>query len=404
MMEHYFIEPTDTVFFRGNSAFGESGQHGASILPPQPSVFAGAFRSTILAHRDGALAAFTANGNTGDPVLDAALGTLDPSAGTVLTEGTFSVAWTCFALRAGASLRLYHSPPADLVLSQTTTGNAQSLHKVLPRSPSRLERTSSPLPLTASVRSPVAAKPLGSWYLAHDGWHEHLRGDLPDAQTSVVEASALHRRDPRLGIGLDTHRRAAADGLIYTTDGYAFTNVPDSRGRGTAAGFVVALTGSADCLPASGFVRLGGDGRSARFTRLEGVGTPSPPPLSAESGFRLLLLTPGLFEGGWLPDGVSRTGGEYRLQLDNAQARLVCASLGRSEIASGWDLFLRRPKPAQRCVPSGAVYWFDQFEGDSAAVADWAATGLASHALSPERRAEGFNRATTAAWSGHSTT
>ncbi|PTQ80073.1 CRISPR-associated protein Cmr3 family [Nitrosospira multiformis] len=48
MTKYYHLRATDTLFIRGNLAFGESGEHGASELPPLPSLFAGAFRSAIL--------------------------------------------------------------------------------------------------------------------------------------------------------------------------------------------------------------------------------------------------------------------------------------------------------------------------------------------------------------------
>ncbi len=47
---YYYVRPTDSLFVRGNLAFGDSGEHGASMMPPPPSLFAGAFRSALLGH------------------------------------------------------------------------------------------------------------------------------------------------------------------------------------------------------------------------------------------------------------------------------------------------------------------------------------------------------------------
>lgn len=47
---YYYVRPTDSLFVRGNLAFGNSGEHGASMMPPPPSLFAGAFRSALLGH------------------------------------------------------------------------------------------------------------------------------------------------------------------------------------------------------------------------------------------------------------------------------------------------------------------------------------------------------------------
>ena len=44
-----FIEPLDVLFLRGNQLFGEPGSHGEALMPPWPSVAAGALRTRMLA-------------------------------------------------------------------------------------------------------------------------------------------------------------------------------------------------------------------------------------------------------------------------------------------------------------------------------------------------------------------
>ena len=44
-----FIEPLDVLFLRGNQLFGEPGSYGEALMPPWPSVAAGALRTRILA-------------------------------------------------------------------------------------------------------------------------------------------------------------------------------------------------------------------------------------------------------------------------------------------------------------------------------------------------------------------
>jgi CRISPR-associated protein Cmr3 len=46
-----FIEPLDVLFLRGNKLFGDPGSFGESLVPPWPSVAAGAIRSALLAHK-----------------------------------------------------------------------------------------------------------------------------------------------------------------------------------------------------------------------------------------------------------------------------------------------------------------------------------------------------------------
>ena len=40
-----FIEPLDVLILRGNKLFADAGSHGEALMPPWPSVAAGALRS-----------------------------------------------------------------------------------------------------------------------------------------------------------------------------------------------------------------------------------------------------------------------------------------------------------------------------------------------------------------------
>ena len=63
---YYFIEPLDVLMIRGNKSFGGAGQHGEAIMPPWPSLFAGAFRSALLGEDGERLARFVAIGSDCD--------------------------------------------------------------------------------------------------------------------------------------------------------------------------------------------------------------------------------------------------------------------------------------------------------------------------------------------------
>ncbi len=54
-----FFEPLDVLFLRGNKLFGDPGSFGESLVPPWPSVAAGALRTRMLVDASVDLAAFT---------------------------------------------------------------------------------------------------------------------------------------------------------------------------------------------------------------------------------------------------------------------------------------------------------------------------------------------------------
>lgn len=393
-IRYFYVRPTDSLFIRGNLAFGDGGEHGASQMPPPPSVFAGAFRSAILGQRADHMAQFL----EGQPLTDVVKARC---LGTYTKPGDFSVTWLSLAgqVKGQAQPEAVSPLPADLV----ALGGAFA--PLIPRAVVAGIASAGELPMRATLFTPKQEKPSAGVYLRGLGFQDHLQGKLP-GDAMQVPAGQLFGRDPRLGIGLNGDSRTAQEGLIYTTEGFAFSPSHDGEGKAcpfASTGFLVGLRGVADALPDQGHLRLGGDGRSATYQRVE-FKLPLAGQLAANKRFRLILQTPALFEAGWLPDGVVSDDAFYRLKCDGFSARLACAAIGRREVVSGWDLHGSKPKPAQAAVPAGSVYWFDEFEGDAGKLAAWAQGGLwaqnltALNALQMARRAEGYNLALLGQW------
>lgn len=385
----YYVRPTDSLFVRGNMAFGDSGEHGASLMPPPPSLFAGAFRSALLGRDADQLTAFLAEGRCNDAALAQCLGT--PEA-----PGDFCITWLSLAGDPGAD----SAPEPILALPADLLMLGKNFATLAPRAVAEGVVSAGDLPLRATLVSAKQEKPAGGIFLRGQGLAQHLQGQCPDNQHSV-ESKQLYLRDSRLGIGLNTDARTAEEGQIYTTEGYAFSP-PGGNEKATFAstGFLIGLQGVADLMPCEGVLRLGGDGRSAHYRRVN-FNPPKLANLISKARFRLLLQTPALFSQGWLPDGVTQQGDTYQLHGDGFGARLACAALGRRETVSGWDLYQWKPKPAQAAVPAGSVYWFDEFTGDADKLAAWVENGLLPDdpaTRQANRRAEGYNRALLGAW------
>ena len=389
---YYYVHPTDSLFVRGNLAFGDSGEHGASMMPPPPSLFAGAFRSVLLGRDAAQLSAFIANGRCTEAELDKCLG-------TPALPGSFRITWLSLAGvsgegSSGHSAEPIFALPADLVM---LSGNFASIE---PRAPLLGVQSAGELPLRATLVSAKQEKPQGGVFLRYKGLAQHLQGQATD-KAYRCESKHVFQRDPRLGIGLNADARTAEDGQIYTTEGFSFSPQHSGNNLFASTGFLVGVEGAEDLLPETGLLRLGGDGRSAQYRKVEFSAPVAGNIPGSQNRFRLLLQTPALFAQGWLPEGITTQGGNYRLQGDGFQARLACAALGRREVISGWDLHQWKPKPAQAAVPAGSVYWFDEFAGDAGKLAEWVNRGLWPDDLNPlqqMRRAEGYNRALLAAW------
>jgi CRISPR-associated protein Cmr3 len=388
---YYYVRPTDSLFVRGNLAFGDSGEHGSSQMPPPPSLFAGAFRSALLGQDAKHLSSFLSQGRCSDAALAQCLGTPD-------APGDFRIAWLSLAGEPdkGATPEPISPLPADLLML------GKHFAKLEPRDVQTGVQSAGDLPLRATLVSAKQEKPKGGIYLHSKGFSQHLQGQLPE-QSHRIESHHLFVRDPRLGIGFNADAHTAEEGQIYTTEGFAFSPKSDeATAPFVSTGFLVGLQGVAELMPLEGELRLGGDGRSAHYRRVNFSAPVVSKVLGKNNRFRLILQTPALFSQGWLPEGVTQQDdGSYRLQGDGFSARLACAALGRRETVSGWDLYHWMPKPAQTAVPAGSVYWFDEFAGDAGKLAAWVEQGLWPHNPDPlhrSRRAEGFNCALLGAW------
>ena len=377
MTAFYFVQPLDVLMIRGNKSFGSAGEHGEAVMPPWPSLFAGAFRSALLG-KDAAQLARFASGER----LPGALGEV---LGTPAEPGSFAINWISLAQASSAAKIDAVMPlPADLVAFDDDKAPLVTLNPAaLPPG----SAATNELPLTALLRLAKQIKPETGRWLDGAGLIAHLAGELP---ASTLKSNGLYRRETRLGIALDAGSRTAQDGALYTTEAIAFN---------TSTGFLVGIEGDGGQLPDSGRLRLGGDGKGAIYTRCDYAPPAAPPSIAADRRFRLILATPGIFTGGWLPDGVNGQGErDFRLQGKGFSARLTCAAVPRFDTISGWDLALQRPKTAQRVAPAGSVYWFDRLEGDAGKLAAWVAGGLWGDNHDRQRRAEGFNRAWLAHW------
>lgn len=387
---YYFVEPVDVLMIRGNKSFGGAGQHGEAVMPPWPSLFAGAFRSALLGDDADKLSRFVSIGTDRNLSEDDrcarmrnALGeSLFATLGTPTQPGDFCITWLSLAL-TNKDVQPVMPLPADLAVFP----DPDTVVRLQPDQRPGGSAASGELPLTALLRVSKQIKPEGGRWLDSNGIVAHLTGVLPK---DTLNTARLFKRETRLGIALSSESRTAENGALYTTEAISFCD---------GAGFLVGIAGDHDLLPKKGLLRLGGDGRGARYRRLDNFKTPTEPYIQRNGRFRLILTTPGIFAGGWLPERVNKQGnGCFRLEGDGFSARLACAAVNRHDVISGWDLANWQPKTAQRVAPAGSVYWFDDLQGEPDKLTEWVKNGLWSENTDAQRRAEGFNRAWLAAW------
>ncbi|MCY4263948.1 MAG: type III-B CRISPR module-associated protein Cmr3 [Gammaproteobacteria bacterium] len=399
--EYRFIEPLDVLILRGNKLFGDPGSYGECLVPPWPSVAAGAIRTQMLLE-DGFDLAEYGRGEREHPTL-----------GTPRNSGSFVLTEFYLARKgAGEKVEVLMSPPADLIIGS----DKEQVSQISPQLLSPKLQFSFPLgQLPILAQGEERAKPQGGYWLTQDAYRNYLQGYMP-TRDQLVHSSELWSFESRVGIGLSRYSRSVERGKLFTTQALVMhkrgNNVPKDFSSGDCkitdytVGFVASVGGAAP--PKNGLLRFGGDGRAASLSPVSSADLANLgesdvyEKITSTRRCRLVLTSPGLFPGGWkLP--VTGKGNFVKLP-GKLNAKLVSAAVSRHEIISGWDLASQQPKAANRVAPIGSVYWLEDLESESGSL-EVALRKLVKDGLWQEpcedagRRAEGFNRCAIGVWS-----
>jgi len=166
-----------------------------------------------------------------------------------------------------------------------------------------------------------------------------------------LKAKTLFDTEPRLGIALDYSCRRPIQGMLYQIE---FIR------PGAQVGLLVWLSDYVDPPASQGTMRIGGEGRSAYYRIVTDKEVVVNAGLKKTTKrFKLVLLTPAYFDGGWQP----RNGNTGWSKLLGKSVQLVATALGRPQRIGGWDIAARGGrgwhKPIRAYVPAGSVYFFE---------------------------------------------
>jgi CRISPR-associated protein Cmr3 len=382
-----FLDPCDIVFFRDDLPFGARGnQVGRCQFPPRPSVIAGALRTKVLASQSVDFDDF----RDGNRVPEVVRGEIGAGHGTEggLEPGSFAVRTLSVGRREnGPGEAIYFRAGRDLISPGQAKCGASAEDGLRLLAPAQARRIPGISSLGSNINLPAiepGMEPKGGW-LEGSSYISYLLGRTSEAR--VTCESEILERDYRVGIGLDMTSRTVDEGRLFSSEGLVMK---------PGWGFVVGVEGCS-LLPATGLVRLGGDGRMARLSAWH-----APEPgwgpvrdlVRSTGRFRWVLQAPAIFGGGWLPAAVREEDGQLLYQMEGLTARVVSAAVGPPELAGGWDLVRRGPKPFRRMVPAGSVYWFEVIKGEPEAA--WEV--FHGHSVSDEKANEGFGLVHLGGW------
>src|SRR3974390_1330684 len=146
MIHYYAIRPLDVLSIRANRSFGASGEHGESLMPPWPSLFAGAFRAAMLGRDAAVLAEFRPGSAKPKGLLGDVLGTPE-------VPGSFRLAWASLGLEHDGVYSVAIPLPSDVTAVTHKQNQQVELHIIRPSTPPRGVCASLALPMFPVLRT-----------------------------------------------------------------------------------------------------------------------------------------------------------------------------------------------------------------------------------------------------------
>jgi CRISPR-associated protein Cmr3 len=234
-----------------------------------------------------------------------------------------------------------------------------------------------------------------------------LSGGKPE-QVDELGAKAFPT-DTRAHVKMDAQTRTGESGHLFRSSGVDLMNPRkepsddlDKRGwQKHRYGLLARFSQEID----DGLVRLGSGGRLSGLEKKSEAWwgftdhpllKPKLQQLKQGGKLRLILVTPAVFENGWLPDGIDKDTLEG--EIHGVKLTLKAAALNRWQPLAGWDMAAKKYKPTRRMVPAGSVYWF---EIKSEPPTDWAEK-LWLTSICGKDHNDGFGLVVPGVWIEHS--
>ncbi len=343
-MWQVFVEPVDVLLFRDGKPFAAGEDHRAkSLFPPTPFTLQGMLRSKILFESDVDPADYASDSpSLAAQELRGLIGSPGGGYGNLKLRGPFVAERT-----EDGSLKRYFPLPADVrEIAEDKQKDKREYLLLKPLADHPFRSNSPPgLNLLWANTGKAVKEPQG--WLAEPEFRKYLEGQTEFQVTPEIELLA---REPRFGIALDPFTRRPQEGLLYQAE---FLRLRED------VGFLLEVEGVPPFKTDTGFVQLGGEARTACYQILPSPLPSLPLPQPLPDRFKVVLLTPAWFSGGWQPEG-----GDWSKFFSGQTPRLVAAAIHRAQPIGGAFVDDHRrqsnfQKVMRRFVPAGSVYLFE---------------------------------------------
>lgn len=378
-MSVWLIEPRDPIIFRDGRPFSATPGARATSLPfPYPSTLAGAVRTRAGQDENGH---FTAEVSK---VLK--IGIHGPALTEVNQNG----------------LEYYFPAPADCLVIQPEGEKDDKIGQRLWAHPvdvkvgelTNLEGNLKLVSVSPAGKGKTHTKAPQFWK-----WDEHKKWLIAPADDHIpIALEHLGTSGPmmesRVHVSISPKTGTALKGALFQTIGLEFAYVEDKRKLSAARQYALAVETSASLSEGVGF--LGGERRTVNWRKCGDL-----PKCPEEIGqdilehkhCRLLLATPAIFTGGYLPSWIKQL-------IPGLMVTVVAAAAPRYQAVSGWDYATGEQKASRRLAPARSVY-FLKLDGDEEAIEKFVdAVWMQNVSDAEQDRRDGFGLALLGTWDG----
>ncbi len=270
------IRPMDVWLFRDGKPFRAGEDHAAETLfPPSPFTLQGAIRTKVLADKGVNLAEFAKNGERNP----------DPDVGYGENFGKLRLRGPLLMCCKDGKWERLIPMPTDVV----KVGNRYELLRPNLNLPFTTNLPNKSLRLLWARTGERISEAKG--WLPESEWERYLQGQAPE---QVVTPGKLFTFEPRFGIAIDADKGTTEEAMLYQARFVRLTKE-------------TALWAEVDgvSLNEGGFLRFGGEGRAAVYEALSQQESLRPLSqfnfASNSNCFKVVLVTPAWFSGGWQP-------------------------------------------------------------------------------------------------------
>lgn len=324
------IEALDTLFFRDGKPFSMGDDAWANgMFPPLPSVLYGALRTAYMAQKNFNL----------DEIIEK---TEDLRIKQIAYKVTI-------AIRNSRKRATYLSYPIplDLVMESELDKTAKTNEKEYKsfdvnlitqavKPVSHLNDFSFQAEKILSYGKDVEVESIEDGIIIDTSINNYLKGKVKGA-FEATKISDAYKTEAKIGIARQNETRTTEEGKLYRINMLRPNDIK----------ICIEFEGLND-FAEKGLLRLGAENKLATFETTEMPALSIPKELG--ESFKIYLATPAIFTNGYYPTDIFKNA-EVEVEL------LTCA-VGKYLNVGGFDMQKREPKPMQKAVPAGSVYYY----------------------------------------------